>query len=298
MWFLYTVIGCFFMALVAYSDEYLTHSTTIKPHASLHERIGGVFIISTMLCVVGMGALWGIADTVMLPPMALNISLVSAVPMIITWVGYFYLLQLYSAHQVIPLFGLTSAWLLPMELFFGGAVTLLALLGIIILAVGAYLLDSGGLKLKLPSKLIYAMSFISFCWALTIYLVRDLSTEHGVYAIYFWQLVGVFAIGVLLFAFVRPYREGFIRRVKTEKWHFILPSFMNEAFSQVAFLFTFLAIALAPLATYVTALAGLESLFLLVALRLFPLDDRNDITSAQWGGVGCLAAGVALLEVW
>jgi drug/metabolite transporter (DMT)-like permease len=298
MWLIYALLNMFFMALVNYIDEFLTHSSSSKENCNIHERIGGVLVMSTVLCVVGLLTLCIFSETITLARPYMTLALVSAIPMVVVWAGYFYLLQLFSTHHVVPLFGLSSIWLLLIEIFAGASVSLIELSGIIVLVVGAYLLDRGAFKWAIPSKLLTLMLPVSFAWAVTVYLVKLATADEGnAVAVYFWQLLGIFMIGGLLFAFIAPYRRGFLTRIRTEKSRFIVPSLMNESCGQLAFLFSTLAIATAPLAVYYTAVGGIQSIFLIVMFWLFPLNHRNTTTVTQWLGVAFIVAGIALLEI-
>lgn len=288
----------FFMALVNYSDEYLTHSNTAKTVTNPHEKIGGVFLMSTFTCLIGITALFFFIPDFNLNNLALMLTLFSSLFMVCAWAGYFYLFQMFSAHQVVPLFGLSSIWLLLMELSFGASISITGLLGVGVLIIGAYLLDNGSLKIKAPSKLLLYMLPVSLSWALTMFLIRQASLSSDALVIYFWQLAGILAIGLTFFLVVTPYRRGFIKRVTTEKKKFIVPSLFNESFSQLAFMFSTLAVATAPLAVYVTASGGIQSIFLLLLFSLFPLNDRNHILSTQWAGIVFIGLGIALIELW
>lgn len=297
MWLVYAVIHMFFMALVNYLDEYLTHSSTTEPSKSLHERIGGVLLISTLWVSIAMIVLI-IAGQTSISPYGLYLSIGSSVPMVIVWAAYFYLMQIFSTHQVVPLFCLSSIWLLGIELLFGAIISPLALGGIAVLIAGSYLLDNGSLSWKVPSKLLLLMLPTSLCWAITTYITRIATQSDPALSVYFWQTAGIFVLGILAFLLVKPYRNGLIGRVKAEGKGFLLPSAFNEALSQVSFAFGVLSVAIAPLAVYFTASGGIQSIFLLLIFALFPLDKRNHVSGAQWAGVIFIAAGIIMLEFW
>jgi hypothetical protein len=298
MWLLYTLVGNLLMAFVNYSDEHLTHSSTTKLSHNIHERIGGVLIASVMLTTIGLTVTFIFADTVWINEAAIILALISSVPMLITWMGYFYLFQKYSAHQVVALFGLSAFWLLIIELGMGSSISFTALCGVLILVASSYFLDIGKIRFKLPSLLVVSMVFISLCWALTAILWREaMAIEHNSFAVYFWHLVGIIAF-LPIFFLVEPYREGFIKRLKLEKKNFIGYSAFNEACSQLSFYCLVLAYAMAPLATFVSALAGLQSLFLLFLFYIRPIDTRNQITFVQLGSIIGIAVGIALLEIY
>ncbi len=258
-----------------------------------------MLIISTLLCPISMAILYLLPISLTIPAQNIMLACLSAVPMVTVWAGYFYLLQLFSTHHVVALFGLSSLWLLCFELLGGDAVSAKELAGIGILILGAYIIDRGTFKWGIPSRLLLFMLPVSAAWAVTLYMVKLAIPpgDTGATAVYFWQLLGIVIIGLDLFALVRPYRRGFIMRIRTERRRFILPSFFNEGAAQLSNLCTVLAVAAAPLATYVSAVGGIQSIFLILLFWFFPLDHRNATLPAQWLGVMFIAAGIALLEL-
>jgi len=295
MWLTYTLIHCF---TVNYIDEYLTHNNRVSTAASVHRQIGGVLIISTLLSVVTIGSLYLYLDNVSIGSHALYLSLGSAIPMVMVWASYFYLFLAYPAHQVVPLFGLSSLWLLTIELFFGATATLAALVGIGILVYGSYLLDANSFKWKTPTQLLLLMLPVSLLWSIVLFMVRVAAETADVLTIYFYQYVGIGIIGLLLLLAVAPYRNGFIQRVREQGTNFVGFSLVNETISQISFLFIMLAIAIAPLGAYVTALGGIQSIFVLLLFFLFPLHERSRISPIQGVAMLLIVSGVFVIEIW
>ena len=298
MWLTYTIIHCFTMALVNYIDEYLTHNNKVTTDASTHTQIGGLILISTLLSIVTISSLFLYLDDVSIDRGALYLALASAVPMVIVWTSYFYLFLKYPAHQVVPLFGLASLWLLLIEVFFGAVVSITALLGIAILIYGAYLLDSGTIKWQIPTKLLLLMLPVSLMWATVLFLVRTAAETADVLTIYFYQYLGIGIIGILLTLLVVPYRRGLVYRVKLQGKNFLGFSLANETISQISFLFIMLAVAIAPLGAYVTALGGIQSIFVLLLFFFFPLHERSKVTTIQWSAMALIILGVFVIEIW
>ncbi len=298
MWFIFALIHMFLMALVNYSDEYLTHSSTVKESKNIHERIGGVLTASVLLTIIGIVASSIFAGTIFINSEAIILCLISSVFMFSTWVGYFYLFQKYSAHKIVALFGLSTLWLLAFEIGLGETISIMALTGVLILVLSSYFIDIGHLKFTIPSSLLISMVGISFCWAMTALLWRYAIDIHDdSFAIYFWHLVGITAFLPIILC-MKSYRKGFIDRVKNERSQFLGRSIFNESCSQLSFYFSVVAYALAPLATYVSALGGLQSLFLLLLFYIKPIGSRNSITMVQLGSIVGIAIGIGLLEIF
>jgi hypothetical protein len=298
MWLLYTLLFSFFLALVNYIDEYLTANNALPATTDIHTKVGGLIIVSTLFTVFGATVVWFFAPSLALDSFPFWMAILSGVPMAALWAGYFYLLNIYPVYQVIPLFQMSSIWLLIIELITGGSITLIALTGVAILIAGAYLLDAGTLRWQIPTKLLIIMIPVSFCWTLVLFMVRLASnTGASSLTITFWQFVGIASTGVLLFLLVRKYREGFLFRVRHQGKNFLGFSLLNEGSGQAGYYSGNIATALVPLATYFSALGGLQSVLLLVIFYFFPQKPLS-VNSIQVTAICMIAVGIFLLEGW
>lgn len=296
MWFIYAIIHVFLMALVNFSDEHLATNNKLPPKADVHSKVGSVLLMSTLMSFVGAGLIALISGDIRISAEARNIALLTSIPMVSMYAAYFYMLQTYPVHQVAPLFQISSIWLLIFELMFGGTISAIGLAGMIILMYGAYVLDAGTFKWKIPTKLLAIAVPATSTWAIALYLVRIASEDASPVSITFWQLIAIGFIGILLFLFVKKYREAFLYRVKNQGKLFLGLSFANETFAEVGFVFGNLAVAIAPLAAYVSAMSGVQSLFVLVLFFLFPHGKRAEVTRMQWIAVLLILVGVVLIE--
>lgn len=296
MWFIYSLIHVFLMAVVNVSDEHLATNNKLPPKADIHTKIGSVLIASTFMCFGGAIILGIITKDTTLNLLPFGLASISAVTMVAYWISYFYLLQLYSVHQVVPLNQISSIWLLVMELIFGGSITILGLLGIVLLMYGAYILDSGTFKWKIPTKLLLIAIPTTSTWAITLFVVRKASEFGSTTAIYFWQLISTGLIGIVLFLLAQKYRDGFVYRIKHQGKRFLGLSLLNETFSEASYLFSVLAVAIAPVAAYVTAMSGVQGLFVILLMFLFPQGARTKVTKMQWIATILITFGVFLIE--
>lgn len=296
MWFLFVLGHVFLLALVNYLDEYLTTNNKVPENSNIHSKIGGLLLISTLLSCVGAGAIWLTVD-VSLAHAPLMLGLLSAIPMVIMFASYFYLLTMYPAYQVVPLFLISSVWLLAFELLAGDSLTLIGLSGIATLLVGAYFLDAGTFKWQIPTKLLLVSIPTTAAWAVALFMVRAATENNSAVAVSFWQLIGITFIGICLFTLVRKYRQGFLFRIKHQGKNFVGFSLVNESFAQGSYVFANLAVAAAPVATYVTAMSGVQSVFLLLLFLFFPIHkNRAKVTRIQIVSIVLIAIGVFLIE--
>jgi uncharacterized membrane protein len=121
------------MAVVNFTDEHLATNNILPKNSDIHTRVGSVLIASTLMCFVGATLLGVITRDTILGSIPMLIAIISAVTMVSYWASYFYFLQVYPVHQVVPLNQISSIWLLVIELYFGGSITITGLLGIILL---------------------------------------------------------------------------------------------------------------------------------------------------------------------
>lgn len=184
------------------------------------------------------------------------------------------------------------------EILAGGLITTIGLLGIILLSFGAYALDTGTFRWQIPTKLLFIMIPISSFWAIALFLVRIASTDVSPNLVSFYQLIGVGTIGIILYIFVKPYRDGFLIRVREQGKKFIGFSLINESFAQLGYVSAMLAIAAAPVAAYFTSMAGMQGIMLLILLFLFPLHERDKITLPQVIAIILITLGIFIIEFW
>lgn len=296
MWFVFATIHCFFLALVNYIDEYLTTNNKVPKSANIHKRIGGLLLISTLMSFVGAFLVFISNTALVIPNDALLLTLLSTIPIVIMYASYFYLLTIYSPHLVVPLFQISSIWLLLFEFLIGEKTTAFGLAGIFILMFGAYLLDSGSFKWQIPSKLLVIAIPVTSTWAIALFLVRLASKYASIPAITFWQLIGIGCIGIILFAFVKDYRNGFLQRIQSQGKNFLGFSLVNETLAEAGYLFSNLAVAIAPVAAFVTAMSGVQSVFVLLLFMIFPQGERTKPTQIQIIAIILIAIGVFFIQ--
>jgi hypothetical protein len=100
----------------------------------------------------------------------------------------------------------------------------------------------------------------------------------------------------VLFLFAKPYREGFLTRIKKQGKSFLGLSIFNEGTSQAGYVLQNYAIALAPLAAYASSVGGVQGIFVLLLFLLFPQKEIS-INRFQMAAVLFMAFGVFLLEI-
>lgn len=298
MWLIFTFLHAFFMALVNYLDEYLTQFTTIDKNQSIHKKVWGLILVSTLFWIFTLVGISFFISDFSMTQKGLTLSLLSSIPMVFMFSSYFYLFQKFSAHQVVPLFWLSSIWLLFLEIYSGDSISLIPLLWILSLLYGAYILDTQSYTWKIPTSLLLIMLPVSFLWAISLFIAESVSRNDSILNFFFYQYVWIIIIWIILFLIIKPYREWLIERCKTQWKIFIWWSIVNESFAQISFLFSMIAVGIAPLATYVTAVSSTQYVMLFLLLFLFPIHERNTISKHQIISVLLMMAWILLIELF
>lgn len=298
MWLVYTLISIFMQGGVNYIDEYLTNSNKLPEKTDTQTKIGGLVLISTLMSFVGAAVMYFIPHDHNITMQAKLLAFGSAIPMVAMYISYFYLLITYPVHLVTPLFQISTLWLLIFELLYGGTISAGGLAGIFVLMYGAYVLDAGTLKWKIPTKLLFYTVPATAMWALSLFMILVASKGGSPIGLSSWQMFGVGILGVVLFLFVKQYREGFLFRIKNQGKVFLGMSLINESLAEGSFLFGNMAVAIAPVAAFIPALSGVQSVFVMLLFLLFPQGERTKTTLIQWLAVILIAFGVFLIEFY
>jgi uncharacterized membrane protein len=296
MWFIYALASVFLMAFVMYTDEHLATTNKLPKGGDIHTKVGSVLLISTLMSFVGAAVLALTTKDFQLDAQPLMLAIISSIPMVIMFASYFYLLQIFPVNQVGPIFQISTIWLVIFELFDGGSIPGGGLLAMAILMYGAYILDTGTFRWKVPTKLLLWGVPIAGIAAVPMYMARIASHSGSATAFSFYQLLGIGVIGILIFVFAKRYRDGFMYRIKNQGKKFLTLSLFNETFAEGSYWLSNIAVAIAPVGAYVSVMNGAQSLFVLILLWVFPIGDRSKATSSQWIAIALITVGVILLD--
>ncbi|MBU0569754.1 EamA family transporter [Patescibacteria group bacterium] len=132
--------------------------------------------------------------------------------------------------------------------------------------------------------------------AIPMWMARVAAREGSPTAFSFYQLLAIGFVGIFIFIFGKRYRDGFLYRIKHQGKKFLGLSLFNETFAESSFWLSNIAVALAPVGAYVSAMNGVQSLFVLVLLWFLPIGERSKVTKTQWIAVTLIFLGAFLLE--
>ncbi len=298
MWILYTLISILLLAVVNYFDEYLTAKNTVESDiegASVHKQVGGLILASTLAGFIGAGAIAIFSDNITFAKNIILLSSLAGFGSSILYASYFYLLFKFPVWQVVPLFQMSTAWLIIMELAQGETITLFQVLGLVLIIGGSYVVDTGSFRWKIPSRLLLYMIPLTIVWSFSLFSIKTGVGLASVASVSFWQFLMIGIIGLILLIVVKPYREGLFYRVKTQGKLFLGGSFVSESLSLISYFLNNIAIAIAPLATFVSALFGAQGVFLLFLFLLFPIK-KESIKPIQICAIITIAIGVFFIS--
>ncbi len=296
MWIIFSLLGSFLLAVIGWLDEYLTAKNPFTGGNIIKEKVGSLFLVSTLFSVIGVTWLYLGLDSATIGLYPLVLSLFASITMVGMWLTYFYLLNVYPVYQVVPLFQLTSLWLILFEIIFRGPVAIVGLIGISLLVIGAYLLDVGAIKFSIPSSLLLTMAVVTFFYSYGVYAIRIASDLSNAWLVSYWQYVGVVGIGLITFVVIPVFRRAFIFRIKKQGKVFIGISSISESLAQIAYVVGNYAIALAPISAYATAMSSIQSIFVLGIFYLFP-QKKVKINTIQVLSIFVMVLGAVLLEL-
>jgi drug/metabolite transporter (DMT)-like permease len=140
------------------------------------------------------------------------------------------------------------------------------------------------------------MAVNTLVWAVTLVSMTYLAKEAGgMLPIVFWQNVCAVLFGLVLYFCVSDYRKGLRMRILNQKRLFLSLSAVNEVFSQMGYVFKYMALAYAPVIAYGNTLSSLESGLVLIAFFLYPIRNES-IKIHHVLGVVCIIIGVAFVD--
>lgn len=285
------------LSIVNYIDEYLTSKNTVNSELekkSIHKQVGGLIIASTLAGFIGAIAISFFGE-ISFSKNVILLSSFAGIGSAFLYISYFYLLAKFPVWQVVPLFQMSTIWLLIIELLLGETISLTQIIAIVLILAGAYVVDTGSLKWKIPGKLLLYMIPVTISWSFSLLAIKEGIIISSVTSVSFWEFLTVGIIGLILLFFVKPFREGFVYRSKTQGKVFLGGSFLNESLSLSSYFLNNLAVALAPLAAFVSALSGIQGVFLLFIFLLFPLK-KERIKKIQILAIVIIATGVFMIS--
>lgn len=194
------------------------------------------------------------------------ILLVNGCLIVFSLILYFYALGEDEAsvvipfYQTIPIFSYILAFFILGEKL--GVMQIIASLAIILGAfILSFRLEDGVYKFR--KKVVFFMLSASFLYALNGVIFKMVAIDAGFWESTFWEQSGKVILGILIFAFIRSYRQQFLQVLKMNKASVMSLNILNESVVLSADLLLAFASLLAPIALVMTV-NSFQPLFVLV----------------------------------
>ncbi len=247
IWFFIALIGPFLYALTNHIDKFLLEKYFKQ------SGVGTLILFSSLLSIIPLPFLFLIDPTV-LDINTANIFVLAIVGILHFLVLWCYLLALRTEeasvavvfYQLVPVFGYVLGYYI-----LGEVLTNIQLVAMGIIILGAttlsFEIDLDN-KFRLRNKTVPYMLASAFFWALGSVIFKSVALEENLWRSLFWEYMVLVVIGILIFTFMRSYRNHFISALKNNSKMILSLNITNEALfilGNISFSFAFM---LAPIA--------------------------------------------------
>lgn len=261
-WFLISLIPPFLYALTNHSDKYLI-SKYFK-----HGEVGSLIIFSALFSVFALPVIGLFQPEVLeLPWNTAALLAFNGMLTVLSILFYLYALHEDEAsvvvpfYQTIPVFAFVLAFLI-----LGETITGLQSVGSLLVLVGAGILSLNleGETIKFRKKVALFMLAASLFYAINEVIFKLFALDHGFWSPLFWDFVGKVILGIMFFAFVKHYRQDFLKTIKENSTQVISLNSFSEIATIIADSVAAYAVLLAPVVLVSVALSAFQPVFVFV----------------------------------
>lgn len=219
-WFFVALLAPILFAIVVHLDKYLIARFQTEDN---EKSVGSLILYSSLFGLIVAGVLGCIFGKEIFEVSTQDIALLSLAGLsgISAVILYLYAMEKDEASVVAPLFQIVPIFGLVFEYFILGITpTLIQIIGSLIIIVAGIVLASEleGFKIKkIKMGVLILMLLSSLFFALIAVLFKFVTVEGGSFWISsFWEYLTWGLVGVLLFIFIRPYRQDFLSSIKKD----------------------------------------------------------------------------------
>ncbi len=261
-WFLLALVAPFLYATTNHIDKILLEK---------YFKDGGVgtlILFSALLSVLALPVIL-FADPTVLSVDLNNIFLLTGVAILDLAILWFYLLALKGDepsiivvfYQLVPVLALVLGYLI-----LGETLTTMQLVAMGVIIFGTTIVsfeidDKNNFKLR--KKTIILMSAAALAWALESVLFKVVALEESVWRSLFWEHLVLVLAGLLIFTFVRSYRNHFLTALRNNSVAILSLNGINEGLYMTGNIVVAFAVMLAPVALILLG-ESFQSIFVLV----------------------------------
>lgn len=265
-WFLIALVGPLLYAATNHIDKILLEKYFKEG------GVGTLLIFSALLSALALPIFFFLDPTVFSVGLT-SIAILAVVGILNVLVLWCYLLALKDEeasvavvfYQLVPVFGYVLGFLI-----LGEVLTQLQLIAMAVIILGtsivSFEIDAEN-KFRLRKGTVPLMLAAAFFWALESVIFKMVALEEQLWRSLFWEHFMLALVGVLIFLFIRSYRNHFIAAVKRNSRGIIALNFANESLYMLGNVAFSVAYLLAPVALVLLA-ESYQPLFVL-AIGIF-----------------------------
>lgn len=226
-WFFIALLGTFFYACTNHLDK-------IVLEKYFKGGIGALFLFSALFSVSALPFLFLIDRSVFNVTLS-NILVLVVVAIFHLLVLWFYLIALEHDeastviifYQLVPVFACVLGYLI-----LGETLTKLQLMAMALVILGSTIISFEidiDNRFKLRRKVILPMIAAAFFWAAGDTVLKMVALEENIVRSLFWENLTLFIAGIVIFIFIRSYRENFLLAIKNNSKMILSFNLLNEA---------------------------------------------------------------------
>jgi len=246
IWFFIALIGPFLYALTNHIDKILLEKYFKEG------GVGTLILFSSLLSFLALPLLF-LADSEVLNVSDTNIFFLAIVGILNVLVLWCYLLALKNEeasitvvfYQLVPVFGGILGYFVLDEIL-----TQMQLIAMAMIIFGTTIISfeiDAENKFKLRRKTILPMLAASFFWALESVIFKVVALEENLWRSLFWEHLVLMLVGVVIFIFIKSYRDNFLAAIKNNSKAILSLNITNEVIYMLGNIATAFAYLLAPI---------------------------------------------------
>lgn len=246
-WFFIAIVAPFLYALTNHIDKVLI-SKYFK-----ESGVGALILFSSLLSFIAMPFLfWADPNVFSLEPLSIGILAIGGILNILVLWCYFMALSDDEASVTVILYQLVPVFALILGYFvLGETVTKLEFIAMSIIIIGTSIISfdvDADNKFTFRKKTILLMSAASFFWALESVLFKLIALEENWIRSLFWEHLMLLVVGIIIFLFIKKYREDFLQAVRDNTKPILALNIGNESLYMLGNIIFAYAYMLAPVA--------------------------------------------------
>jgi drug/metabolite transporter (DMT)-like permease len=227
IWFFIALIGPLLYAFTNFIDKLLLEKYF------KNGGVGTLVLISSLISVFVLPFIFLLDNTVFSVgyTQILTLAVVGILNVVVIWC---YLLALRDEeasivvvfYQLVPVFGSILGYFI-----LGEVLSQIQLIAMAIIIFGTTIISfevDAENKFKLRRKTIFLMLVAALAWAIESVLFKAVALEENLWRSVFWEHLMVTIVGLLIFIFIRSYRENFLSAMRDNSRRILSLNVLNE----------------------------------------------------------------------